>query len=100
MSQRQVAVGGELESNSHAVNFICEPGIPSIILVPWEPDDPGPHQVYMAMDPGIPYTAGELAEEFDVTRHTIYKRLDKLVEMGEVRKKEHAENRYTYWVPK
>jgi DNA-binding MarR family transcriptional regulator len=51
------------------------------------------------MTPGEPYTAGELAEEFDAKRHTIWRRLEGLVEKEFVNKKKHAENRVSYWVP-
>jgi len=98
MAAQQAAVIRE-ESYIHTENFTHAAVDPSVVLVPWEPEEPGPHQVYLAMEPGEPYTAGELSEEFDVTRHTIQSRLESLVEMEEVRRKKHAPNRVTYWVP-
>jgi DNA-binding HxlR family transcriptional regulator len=47
-----------------------------------------------------PYTVGELEETFeDASRWTIQRRLDALVEDGEISKKKHAENRVSYWIP-
>lgn len=98
-AQQAAVVQSEGEGDHHTEKFVCGAANVCIVLVPWEPEDPGPHQVYLAMEPGEPYTAGELSEQFDVTRHTIHNRLETLVDMGEVRRKKHAPNRVTYWVP-
>jgi len=68
--------------------------------VPRTPEEPSPEQVFIAMDPGEPYTAGEVAEQFpDASRWTVKRRLDKLVSTGFVEKKRHSERRVSYWVP-
>ena len=69
-------------------------------MVPRTPESPSPHEVYVTMTPGEPYTVGELASEFDdASRWTIQNRLDTLVEQGFVERKKHAANRVSYWVP-
>lgn len=67
--------------------------------VPRTPEDPSPVDVYQQMAPGEPYTPGELAQNFDAERTTIRRRLETLREDGFVRKKKHAANRVSYWVP-
>lgn len=72
---------------------------PACILVPREPEDPSPDQVYLAMTEGEPYTVGELVAEFpDSNRWTIKRRLDYLVEEGFVEKKDHTQRTTTYWI--
>lgn len=47
-----------------------------------------------------PYTAPELEDRFDDTsRWTIQRRLETLVEDGEVKKKKHSGTRVSFWVP-
>ncbi len=67
--------------------------------VPRTPGDPGPHEVYAAMQPGEPYTVRELADEFDVSRWTIQRRLETLESEGFVEKKRHSQRRVSFWVP-
>jgi len=68
------------------------------VLVPREPEDPTPEQVYLAMNENEPYQVGELVDELDSNRWTIKRRLERLVEEGFVEKKEHGENATTYWI--
>lgn len=63
------------------------------------PVEPAPHQVYVAMTPGEPYTAPELAEEWGVTRHTMLSRLEQLHEDGFVEKKELGATT-AFWKPR
>lgn len=75
------------------------------ILVPREPEDPSPQEVFLAMDDGQPWTAAELAEklceqagdEEYTNRWTVRRRLDDLVEDGFVNRKKHSESRVSYW---
>lgn len=67
--------------------------------VPRTPDEPTPEQVLDEMQPCEPYSVSDLETLFDDTsRWTIQRRLDTLVEDGEVRKKKHGENRASYWI--
>jgi DNA-binding HxlR family transcriptional regulator len=68
--------------------------------VPRTPEEPTPEAVLAEMSLCEPYTVGELEETFeDASRWTIQRRLDSLVEDGEISKKKHAENRVSYWIP-
>lgn len=68
--------------------------------VPRTPSEPTPEQVLESMDPCVPYTAGDLTDEFDDTsRWTIQRRLETLQESDAIQKKKHADNRVTWWVP-
>ena len=68
--------------------------------VPRPPEEPTPEQVLAAMTLQEPYTVSELVDEFeDVSRWTIQRRLDTLVEDGQLAKKKHSENRVSYWIP-
>jgi len=72
---------------------------PTIVLVPREPEDPAPQQIYLAMDEGEPYTVKELWEQFpDAPRWTIRDRLEQLVEDGFLQKKKHTQQRASYWI--
>lgn len=69
--------------------------------VPRTPEEPTPEQVLEHMQPCEPYTVSDLQDAFeDVSRWTLKRRLDTLVEGGEVNKKKHAENRVTFWIQK
>ncbi|AFH22007.1 hypothetical protein OSG_eHP14_00135 [environmental Halophage eHP-14] len=69
--------------------------------VPRTPDEPTPEQVLEEMTVCEPYTVSDLVDEFgDASRWTVQRRLDTLVEDGEVSKKKHTENRVSYWIPK
>lgn len=71
----------------------------AVILVPREPENPSPQEVYLAMDEGEPYTVGEITAEFpDSNRWTIKRRLDQLVEDGFVERKKHSSSTATYWI--
>lgn len=68
--------------------------------VPRTPEEPTPQQVLDEMIPCEPYTVSDLRDEFDdASRWTVQRRLDSLVEDGEVSKKKHSENRVSYWRP-
>jgi len=49
------------------------------------------------MRPCEPYFAGELAEDYPVSRRTISRRLDALADGGRVSKKKHGEKTAVYW---
>jgi len=49
------------------------------------------------MRPCEPYFAGELAEDYPVSRRTISRRLDALADDGRVSKKKHGEKTAVYW---
>lgn len=67
--------------------------------VPRTPEEPIPEQVYDQMTPCEPYTVGDLEAQFEgASRWTIQRRLDTLVEDGQVAKKKHATNRVSYWI--
>lgn len=69
--------------------------------VPRTPEEPTPEQVREQMRPCEPYTVGDFEDIFeDTSRWTIQRRLDTLVEDGEVNKKKHSENRVSFWIPK
>lgn len=69
--------------------------------VPRTPDEPTPQQVLEEMNPCEPYTVSDLQDLYpDASRWTLQRRLDTLVEDGEVSKKKHTENRVSYWIPK
>jgi len=71
----------------------------AVILVPREPGDPSPQEVYLAMEEGQPYTVGEIVDQFpDSNRWTIKRRLDQLVEDGFVERKKHSQSTVTYWI--
>lgn len=67
--------------------------------VPRTPEEPTADQLLDLMQPCVPYTVSDLVDEFDTSRWTVQRRLDSLVEDGELRKKKHGENRVSYWVP-
>jgi hypothetical protein len=68
--------------------------------VPRTPEDPSPDDVFDAMHPGEPYRVRDLVEQFDdVSRWTIQRRLDTLVDQDRIRKKKHAKNAVSYWKP-
>ena len=63
-------------------------------------EDPTASEVLSAMAICQPYTVGDLADHFpQASRWTIQRRLDDLVDIGDVRKKKHAKNRVSYWIP-
>lgn len=67
--------------------------------VPRTPEEPTPDDVLDALTPCEPYTASEVAALFeDTSRWTIQRRLDTLVERGDVEKKKHSERRVSYWI--
>jgi DNA-binding HxlR family transcriptional regulator len=66
--------------------------------MPRTPEDPTPEDVLAEMEPGVPYTVGDLTEQFEeVSRWTLQRRLEALHEAGEIRRKKHAENRVSWW---
>lgn len=68
--------------------------------VPRTPEGPTPADVLDEMSQCEPYTAGEIQDLFpDVSRWTIQRRLDSLLEDGKIAKKKHSENRVSYWKP-
>lgn len=67
--------------------------------VPRTPDEPTPKQVLEEMCVCEPYIVSDLAGVFDDTsRWTLQRRLDTLVENGDLDKKKHTENRVSYWI--
>ena len=69
--------------------------------VPRTPEEPTPQQVLEEMNPCEPYIVSDLVDAFpDASRWTVQRRLDSLVEEGELSKKKHTENRVSYWIPK
>lgn len=66
---------------------------------PQDPDGPSPHEVYVAMNAHEPYQVKEFVDEFKTNRWTVKRRLERLAEMGFIRKKEHGENSTSYWRP-
>jgi len=70
--------------------------------VPRTPEKPSPQEVLKEMDPCEPYTTKDLVDAFeddlDTSRWTMQRRLETLVENGELEKKKHAENRVSYWI--
>jgi len=68
--------------------------------VPRTPEEPTPQQVLSQMNCCEPYTVSDLQDEFaDASRWTLQRRLDTLVDDGELSKKKHTENRVSYWIP-
>jgi uncharacterized protein VirK/YbjX len=67
--------------------------------VPRTPEEPTPEQVRSEMNTCEPYTVSDLQDTFkDASRWTIQRRLDTLVEDGQVAKKKHSETRASYWI--
>jgi predicted transcriptional regulator len=67
--------------------------------VPRKPEEPTPKQVLKKMRPCEPYTVSDIEALFDdISRWTIQRRLETLLEQGEIQKKKHAENRVSWWV--
>lgn len=56
-----------------------------------------PEDVLEAMEPLEPYTTGELADELDVPRRTVYNYLEELAEKNKIRKKK-PEPRRAIWI--
>jgi predicted HTH transcriptional regulator len=67
--------------------------------VPRQPEDPQPQDLLDEMNPCEPYTANDLQSKFDASRWTIQRRLKNLHEDDKIRKKKHAENRVSWWIP-
>jgi hypothetical protein len=64
-----------------------------------QPEEPSQEQVLSAMMTCESYTVKDFKKMFDDTsRWTLQRRLNALVDVGEVNKKEHGETRVTYWV--
>lgn len=66
--------------------------------VPRTPEEPSADQLLDLMQPCEPYTVADLVDEFDASRWTIQRRLDTLVDDGEIQKKKHGKNRVSYWL--
>lgn len=67
--------------------------------VPRTPDEPTPNQVLEVMNTCEPYVVADIQDQFsDASRWTLQRRLDTLVENGEVKKKKHTSNRVSYWI--
>lgn len=67
----------------------------------YEPNEsPSPQESYEFMDRGIPYTAGELAEAFGVSRSTMLRILQRLHKLRLIEKKIHLDNQVSWWKPK
>lgn len=67
--------------------------------VPRTPEEPTPKQVLDEMSVCEPYIVSDLVDLFDdASRWTVQRRLDSLVDDGELRKKKHTENRVSYWI--
>jgi len=63
-----------------------------------EESEPTAQQVLSAMTSCEPYTVSDLQDVFsDTSRWTIQRRLDTLVEQGDLSKKKHSENRVSYY---
>jgi DNA-binding transcriptional ArsR family regulator len=56
-----------------------------------------PEDIYEEMDVLEPYTAGELASNFDVPKRRIRKLLERLADSGKIRKKE-PERKRAIWI--
>lgn len=65
--------------------------------MPRTPDPPTHEMVLEAMDVCEPYWAGELADEIDSSRRTLARRLNDLVESGDVQRKNYGDRRVVYW---
>lgn len=76
---------------------------PDSETVPRPPEEPTPEQVYDAMDAGRCYVVADLVEtvgeRFDKNRWTIRRRLETLVEDGQIVKYDHANDSVTYQRP-
>ena len=66
--------------------------------MPREPDEPTAQQLLSAMSPCEPYMAKDFVDEFEASRWTVQRRLNSLVESGDIQKKQHGETRVTYWI--
>lgn len=55
--------------------------------------------VLEAMSPGVPYSAGDLAEDVDVSRRSVDRYLRELVERGLAETKQLSNRTRAYWVP-
>ena len=66
--------------------------------VPRKPEEPTPKQVLEKMWLCEPYTVSDIEDLFDVSRWTIQRRLETLLEEEEVQKKKHTQNRVSWWV--
>jgi len=42
--------------------------------------------------------AKDFVDEFEASRWTVQRRLNSLVESGDIQKKQHGETRVTYWI--
>jgi DNA-binding HxlR family transcriptional regulator len=63
-----------------------------------EEPSPTAQQVLSEMDACEPYTVSDLQDVFsDTSRWTIQRRLDTLVEQGDLSKKKHSTNRVSYY---
>jgi predicted HTH transcriptional regulator len=64
-----------------------------------QPEEPTVDQVRDELSVCEPYTVSDLADVFDsASRWTIQRRLDTLVDQGDLNKKKHAKNKVSYWV--
>jgi len=62
--------------------------------------NPGAEQILTEMNHCEPYIVSDLEDLFsDASRWTIQRRLETLVENGDIEKKKHTENRVSYWIP-
>lgn len=68
--------------------------------MPRQPEYPTPADVLEVMEPCEPYAVGDIHRLFsdDVSRYTIDNRLKTLADEGKINRKEHFENRVTYWI--
>jgi len=67
--------------------------------VPRKPEEPTPKQVLKKMRLCEPYTVSDIEDLFDdVSRWTIQRRLETLLEEEKVQKKKHTQNRVSWWV--
>lgn len=65
--------------------------------MPRTTESPTHEEVLEAMADCEPYWAGELADKLDSSRRTLHRRLDDLVEDGEINKKSYGERRVVFW---
>lgn len=68
------------------------------VTVPRTPTEPATEDILAEMDPCTPYTVSDFVQRFDVSRWTIRRRLQSLVDSGDIRRKKHSENVLTWWV--
>jgi len=66
--------------------------------VPRTPDEPSTDDILAEMDPCTPYTVADFVASFDVSRWTVRRRLQSLVDDGDIRRKKHSENVLTFWI--